>query len=170
MSAALIALAAKVGAPLVEGIIARRLGDGAGKLASEVIAMIAGEVGTTPAMLPEVSAVNTKRVEDAIVNAEASAPEMLALYSQEAEGRIRLLEAEGREPFWAWAWRPAGMWGLGVLWFWNVMILHIANAWFKIALPPVPFSDLLQLSALYMSLYMGGHTVKALMTEWRAKA
>lgn len=170
MSAALIALAAKVGAPLVEGIIARKLGDAAGQLAGEVVDLIADGAGTTAEMLPEAIAADPARVSDAILRAEAELPQMIELYSQEAEGRIRLLEGEKAEPLLFRAWRPMGMYGLGLLWIWNVILLHVANALWRIALPPVPYDILLQISALYMSLYMGGHTVKSVVETWKAKA
>lgn len=170
MTPALLALIIQVGAPLVERIVSRRLGDAAGGLASEVIGLIADGAGTTPAGLEAAIASDPQSVERAIVAVEAGAPELIAVYAQEAEGRIRLLEAETREPLWVWGWRPLGMYGLGVLWFWNAIVLHIANAIWKTALPPIDWAVLLQISALYMSLYMGGHTVKAVVDRWRAGA
>ena len=67
------------------------------------------------------------------------------------------------------AWRPLGMYLIGFLWLWNVVLLHVANAIWKIALPPVEFAVLLQISAIYMGLYMGGHTVKATVQNFMKK-
>jgi hypothetical protein len=52
------------------------------------------------------------------------------------------------------------MWLLAFLWMWNIVILHVANAIWKIALPPTDFTVLLGLTSVYMALYMGGHTLK----------
>ena len=73
-------------------------------------------------------------------------------------------------PLWTWAWRPAGMWGLGALWFWNLILLHVANAFWKIALPQADLGLLFQLTAVYMGLYMGGHTVKDVVQKWKGAA
>lgn len=51
------------------------------------------------------------------------------------------------------------MYLLGFLWLWNLVILHVANAAWKIALPPLDTANLLALTGLFLSLYMGGHTV-----------
>jgi hypothetical protein len=46
-----------------------------------------------------------------------------------------------------------------------VMLLHVANAIWKIALPPMPWDQLIYFSGLYMGLYMGGHTVKDVVAK-----
>ena len=40
------------------------------------------------------------------------------------------------------------------------MIVHVANAIWRIALPPTDFTVLVGMSSVYMALYMGGHTLK----------
>ena len=52
---------------------------------------------------------------------------------------------------------------------WNAIILHVANAIWKIALPPMPCEHLMAISALYMTLYMGGHTIKDVAGKWIGK-
>lgn len=158
---ALISIAAAAGAPLVERILRRRIGGQAGDLAADVVGQIARELGTIPAQVEEVAERDPAAARQAVERVETMAPELIALYSQGLEGQFKLAMAEatgGR--FFCWAWRPLGMWGLGALWFWNVMILHIANAYWKIALPPMDLNILLQLTVVYCGLYMGGHTVK----------
>ena len=83
--------------------------------------------------------------------------------------QLATLAAEQDEPLWARMWRPGGMYLIGFLWLWNAVILHVANAIFKIALPPMPWDILMGLSSLYFALYMGGHTVKDLVGKWVAK-
>ena len=46
-------------------------------------------------------------------------------------------------------------------------LVGVANAIFKIALPPAPWDMLMGFTALYLSPYMGGHTVKSVFATWR---
>lgn len=96
---------------------------------------------------------------------------MVALYAQGLEMQAALAKAEMERESWIiWAWRPAAMWGFGFLWFWNLVIIHIANAYWRIALPQADLAMLFQLNAVYMGLYMGGHTVKDFVsTRWGAR-
>lgn len=96
---------------------------------------------------------------------EAEMPEKIALYAAELEARSALFEREDADGRFSRWWRPAGMYLILFFWAWNIVLLHVFNAIWKIALPPVDFWVLLQFSALYMSLYMGGHTVKAVMAR-----
>lgn len=157
----LIAIAAEIGAPLVENILRRRIGGTAGDLAADVVGQIARDMGTTPDRLDAAVTADPAAAQAAIRNVEAMAPEMIALYSQGLDGQFKLAMAETTgDRFFCWAWRPLGMWGLGALWFWNIIFLHVANAYWKIALPPMDLNILLQLTVVYCGLYMGGHTVK----------
>jgi hypothetical protein len=172
MAPALIAIAARIGAPLVESILARRLGTENARLGADVIRRIAEHAGVAPepAALEDLAAREPARVEAAIRAVEPMAPEMIALYAAGLEHQFALARAESAEPFLAWAWRPAAMWGFGALWFWNIVIVHVANAYWKIALPVTDLSLLFQLNAVYMGLYMGGHTVKDFVaTRWGDK-
>jgi hypothetical protein len=166
---ALIALAAQVGAPLVEKVLSQKLGKAGGALATEVVRTIADQAGVAPEALEGFAADHPDRVRQAITDTEALAPEIIVLQEAELDARQAIFEAEKTEPVWVRAWRPLGMYGLGVLWFWNVIFLHVANAYWKIALPPMPFEHLMGISALYMSLYMGGHTIKDVAAKWISK-
>ena len=162
MSAALIALATNMGAPLVRAALERRIGSANAGLVTDVLARIAGNAGTTPPELERVLHDNEPRVVDAIRETEAMMPELIALYAQGLEGQFAMLQAEQKGPWWGWAWRPFMMWLLAFLWLWNIVILHVANAYWRIALPPTDFTSLLSLTGIYMALYMGGHTLKDL--------
>lgn len=157
--APLIVLAAQAGLPIIEKVLNRKLGDQNGALAASVIKAIADRAGTPPDDLPNMAETTPGRVIEAMRQVEASAPEMLAAYDRDLQLQLAALAAEQDDPVWMRAWRPGWMYLLGFLWLWNLVLLHVANAAFKIALPPLPTTDLLALTGLFLSLYMGGHTV-----------
>ncbi|MCA3455416.1 MAG: hypothetical protein IOC92_06345 [Rhodobacter sp.] len=163
---ALLALAAEVGAPFIQKALSEKVG---GPLATEVLRTIADRAGVSPAALDETARGQPDLVRQAIAETEALAPEIIALQEAELDAKLAVFESERTEPVWVRAWRPLGMYGLGVLWFWNAIILHVANAIWKIALPPMPFEHLMAISALYMTLYMGGHTIKDVAGKWIGK-
>jgi hypothetical protein len=164
---ALIALATSVGAPLVEKILSRKIGSDNARLATEVVGAIAKRAGVAPEALEEEAARDPDKVGIAIqdVNADV-APELLELLDAELQSKTALLTAETGEAAWISAWRPIGMYFTMFLWLWNAMLLHVANAIWKIALPPMEWPVLMSWSALYLSLYMGGHTVKSVVGDW----
>lgn len=171
MSAALISVATQIGAPLVRDILARKIGRENAQLAETVVKAVADRAGISPDALDEASRdERARQVEDAVREVETGlAPELVALHEAELDARLRVFEMEGREPAFARLWRPMGMYFTFLLWAWNVMFLHIANAVWRIALPPAPWDVLLAWTGLYLSLYMGGHTVKAVAETWSRK-
>lgn len=167
---ALSALALQAGFPLIEKILARKFGDKNGKLAADVLAAIAARARVPVGDLEGLVESNPGKVADAMRDVEANtAADKVDLYLKEQEAQLAMFEAEQEGPAWVSAWRPLGMYLIGFLWLWNAVVLHIANAIWKIALPPMPFADLIQLSGLYMGLYMGGHTIKDALAKWVAK-
>lgn len=163
---ALLSLVAQVGAPFIQKALSEKLG---GPLATEVLRGIADRAGVSPAALDDAARDQPDLIRQAIAETEARAPEIIALQEAELDAKLAIFESERTEPVWVRAWRPLGMYGLGLLWFWNVIFLHVANAYWKIALPPMPFEHLMGISALYMSLYMGGHTIKDVAGKWVGK-
>jgi hypothetical protein len=155
----LATIALHAGLPIVEKVLSRRLGDAKGQLATEVVRKIAEAAGVTPASLETMAEVEPGRVIDAMRSVEKASPEIMALYAADAQLQLAALAAEKGDPGWMRAWRPGWMYLLGFLWLWNLVILHIANAIWKIALPPQDIGTLLALTGLFLSLYMGGHTV-----------
>lgn len=155
----LIALALQAGLPMVEKILSKRIGDDGGQLATSVLRSIAERAGTTPGGLDDVAESTPGRVIEAMREVERSAPDMIAAYDRDLQLQLATLAAEQDDPTWMRAWRPGWMYLLGFLWLWNLVLLHVANAVWKIALPPLPTTDLLALTGLFLSLYMGGHTV-----------
>ena len=169
-ASALISLAGSIGAPLIEQVLAKRIGAGNADLVSNVLAEIAGQLGVAPEEVEGLAEADPGRVETAIIEAEATLGERVALYTQGLEYQLAALKAEAGDPVWMRAWRPAGMYVLGFLWVWAIVLLHVANAIFKIALPQPDLWVLFQLTALYMTLYMGGHTFKDFVsTRWGGK-
>lgn len=164
MSAALISLAGQVGAPLVRDILKKKIGAGNAQLAEDVVTSIANRAGVLPADL-ENGVVEREKVADAIRHVE----QMIALYTRELEASQALAVAEQNEPGWVRAWRPLGMYFTMFLWAWQIVILHVANAIAKIALPPADWQALTLWTSLYLSLYMGGHTVKSVAGTFAEK-
>lgn len=153
---ALAALAAQAGIKLVEKVLTKRLGDEGGQLATDVVAHVAQRAGVLPADLEPLAENEPGRVIAAMRDVEPIIPELLA---HEAEMFRLRLAAEETEPFWMRAWRPGMMYLIGFLWLWNIVLLHVANAIWRIALPPAPWDVLMTLTGTYAALYMGGHTV-----------
>lgn len=160
MSSALVGLAVAVGAPLVEKILARKIGAENADLVTSVIETIAQHAGVSPDAVEGLAETDPELLRDAIQATEAMSPALISLYAKGLEYQTEALRIEAQGPIWMQAWRPLGMYMIGLLWIWNVILLHVANAIWKIALPPMDVWALLQLSALYMGLYMGGHTLK----------
>ena len=162
MTAPLAALAVQIGAPIVRAALERRLG-GDGRLADAVTGAIARRLGAEPETLDTLAETDPGRVIDAMREVERDAPDMIALHAAEIEAAAALAQAMQADPAWMRAWRPGWMYLLGFLWLWNLVLLHVCNALWKIALPPLPTTDLLALTGMFLALYMGGHTVLRLM-------
>ncbi len=162
---AIAALAVQIGAPILAKVLNDKLGANA-PLVGDVLQAVAKRAGVPVAELDALVEADPPRAVDALREVEKVSPELVALYASGLEFQLAQIRAEQGEPLWARAWRPAGMYMLGLLWLWNTVILHVCNAIWKIALPPMPFEALMQISGLYMGLYMGGHTVKDLAAKF----
>lgn len=170
MVAPLAAMALHAGMPLIERILSGTLGDKGGKLATEVIGRVAATAGASPGSLAEFAAERPGSVIDAMREVEKAVPDLVGAYAGDLQLQMAALAAEAGDPVWMRAWRPVGMYLIGLLWLWNVALLHICNAIWKIALPQMDLGSLVQLSGLYMGLYMGGHTVKDVVAKWTGQA
>ncbi len=163
---ALASLALNAGFPVIRAVLEQRLGDTAGGLAADVLGAVAGRAGVRTDQLEELAEQNPGRVIDAMREVEQMTPELVGLYAKGLEHQNALLMAEQEEGGWKAAWRPLGMYFVMLLWAWQVVILHILNAIYKIALPPMPYDQLVTFTGLYMGLYMGGHTLKDMAAKW----
>lgn len=164
--APLVALALQAGFPMVTAALQRKLGDKNGTLAADVLGSIAGRIGVAPDEVERIAGETPGRVIEAMREVERMTPELIALYTKGLEGQFALLQAELAEGGWQAAWRPLGMYFVIFLWLWQVVLLHVSNAVWKIALPPMPWEHLITFTGLYMGLYMGGHTLKDMVAKW----
>jgi hypothetical protein len=162
----LAALALKSGLPLIGAILKGKLGGQNGALAVDLIDALAKRAGVEPAALEGLVETSPGKVIEAMKVVEPMTPELIALYQQGLEHQNQLLMAEQEEGGWKAAWRPLGMYFVMLLWAWQVVILHVCNAIWKIALPPMPYAELVTFTGLYMGLYMGGHTLKDMAAKW----
>jgi hypothetical protein len=162
---ALAALALQSGFPVIRSILERKLGDANGALAGDVLAALAARANVKPAELEALAEATPGKVIDAMRAVEPMTPELIALYAKGLEHQNQLLMAEQEEGGWKANWRPLGMYFVMALWAWQVIVLHVANAIWKIALPPMPWEHLVTFTGLYMGLYMGGHTIKDVATK-----
>lgn len=156
--AIIVAAAAKVGAPLVKAIVEKHAGPLAGTLAGSVIDQVASKVGV-PA--EELAHADPAVVESAVRSIEAETPEMIALWQAGLAGQFALLQAEQTEGFWQSAWRWGWMYLLAFLWICAFLLFPIIRA-FGFFIEPIDPAQLLTLTGWFISLYMGGHTVKEL--------
>ncbi|WP_299370460.1 hypothetical protein [uncultured Tateyamaria sp.] len=166
MSAALLSLATQIGAPIVSRVLANKIGPAGAALAGEVLQAVAQRAGVAPDELDAVADATPDLVVGAIREVEQIAPGMVALHTLLAEEQFKLQHAELNKEHWiAWAWRPLWMMLLGLLWVWTLIVAHLLNAVWKWALP-TDAATLMALTGLFLTLYMGGHTVKDAISKW----
>jgi hypothetical protein len=155
-SAVILGMAAKIGAPIIKDIIEKRIGGATGDLAGTVIDAVVSKVGV-PA--EELASAPVGRLEEAVREVEQQTPELIALWAAGLKGQFDLLQAETKEGLWASAWRWGWMYLLAFLWLCAFLLFPVLKA-FGIALDPIDSATLMTLTGWFISLYMGGHTVK----------
>lgn len=150
--------AVKVGAELVGKAVSGLFGDKGGEIADTVIGSVADKLGV-PA--EQIATAPAKDVEAAVKATEGDMPDIIALWARGLDGQFALLEAETHEGFWQAAWRWGWMYLLAFFWTCYIIAFPVAAAlgW---PVDRVDASILLTLTTWFISLYMGGHTVKAL--------
>ena len=159
----LISVASKVGATLVKTVLEDKLGVPAGgnggDLVGTVIDAIAGKAGVAPTELPQLP---QPQLEAAVTAAEADMPGLIDLHRIGLQGQFALLMAEQGEPWYQGAWRWGWMYLLAFFWLWRIVVLPIVNSRAANSIEAIDLAVLLTLTTWFISLYMGGHTVKAL--------
>lgn len=160
MNPALIGLAKKLGAKVIHDVLVKKIGKDKADLADAVIREIADHAGLGPEQVEAAAEKDPVSLEEAIRTVEPMAAELVALYAQGLEGQFALLQAEQKEPWFAWAWRPMWMYLLGWLWLWHFFGLGVVNAVFRASIVAGDPVVLMQLTGLFLALYMGGHTIK----------
>lgn len=166
-------IATRIGAELVGKAVGGRFGEAGGRLAEQAIETVAEKLGVSPDQVP---AQPEAKVEEAVLATEALMPELIELWSQGLDGQFALLQAETSAGFWQSAWRWGWMYLLAVFWIFHILIAPIA-ATAGFAIERIDVSVLLTLTTWFISLYMGGHTVKALgesainaVRTWKGRA
>ena len=155
----LATIAAEVGAPIVRDILTKRIGPKGGELAEAVIKTVAGKAGVQP---EELETVSEPDLREAVLATEAETPELIALWSAGVEGQFALLKAEMKEGFWQSAWRWGWMYLLGIYWTFYLLIFPIVETLTGVLIQRVDITILMTLTTWFISLYMGGHTIKSL--------
>lgn len=170
LASILIEAATRVGAPIVKQLLEKHLGGAAGEIGGMVIDTIAGKAGVPPDDLPSVPA---KELEAAVAATETETPQLVATWveQQREANRLMLAEMDKSESWWTWAWRPAWMWFLGFLFLFRLVLLPIADAALGSDIAAsVDISTMMTLTAWFMGLYMGGHTLKDLAVKWAGRS
>lgn len=167
----LAATLAKAGAPILSGALstaAGAIGGPAGALlgsgASAIIGALADALGTdpTPEAVAEKVEADPSAAASAVQQVEASKGDVIAAIHAETARQLALAET-ARESFFSWGWRPAMSWTLIGLWLWAMLILPTLKALALPALQPVPMDNLLAFTGIWLTIYGGGHTIKAVL-------
>ena len=170
LASILIDVAAKVGAPIVKSLLEKHVGGPIGDIGGMVIDAIAGRAGVPP---DDLRSVPTKDLEAAVAATEADAPQLVAAWvgQQREANRLMLAEMSKGRPWWTWGWRPAWMWFLGFLFLFRLVLVPVTDAILGSSIAAtVDLSTMMTLTAWFMGLYMGGHTVKDALTKWAERS
>ncbi len=170
LASILIEAATRVGAPIVKQLLEKHLGGAAGEIGGMVIDAIASKAGVPPDDLPSVPA---KDLEAAVAATETETPLLVATWAEQQReaNRLMLAEMDKSESWWTWAWRPAWMWFLGFLFLFRLVLVPIADAALGSDIATsVDISTMMTLTAWFMGLYMGGHTLKDLAVKWAGRS
>lgn len=166
----LVSVAGKVGATLVE----KYLGAGTGPIAEVLVDTIAGKAGVPREKLPELP---PKDLEAAVLATEAEAPELVTAWAVQQKQAHDMMRAEMEKgPLWSWAWRPGGMYLIGVYWTLYIIVYPLLNLMLKLFKASatletmVDVATLLAVSGGFISLYMGGYTALKGIEKWKGKA
>lgn len=161
-------VARRVGAPAIERLMTRALGETAGGIARDVAGAVLGEIGARAGdVAPEdLEDVTPAALDKAVRAVEPLTPEIILAHVESQRLSLELQRAEMERTTWSWAWRPATMWLIGALWLWSLVAVPLANAALGAGLP-VHLDALIWLTTAYMALYMGGHTVKEGIARWK---
>lgn len=132
---------------------------GATEVTGKVVDAVAEKLGVPASSIPQFK--DSQQLKDAIVAAEPVAADILAELNKSQDLMNQSIGMDyAKSEWWAWGWRPAWMWMLGLLWTYVLIGQPIVKAALLPALQPVDVSLLLAVSSIFMTFYMGGHTAK----------
>lgn len=159
----LIGVAAKVGAPIVKGLLEEHVGGTAGQVGGAVIDAIAERAGVPVEKLPSLP---PAELEQAVQAVEDESPRILeALLESQREANKLMLAEMQKESSFGWLWRPAGMWLMLVCVAWFIILRPVINAMLWAWTPGLQIevgmdlANFLGIFTIYTGLYMGGNTL-----------
>lgn len=161
---ALAKLVVEAGAPVLGAAIGGPAG-AAATLALHTLAKAFG-VGVTPEAVAAAVQTDPKAAEK-VASAESESAGQVAVVMAQTAADLAKAEMQ-RESFFSWGWRPAGAWMCIGLTIWQFLVVPIVKSSIAPAFPPIPWEQLAQIFTIYMGLYMGGHTIKAVADARRA--
>jgi hypothetical protein len=139
--------------------IGAALGGPVGAQVGGVLAAILG-VEASPAAIGE-----AVTADPGVVQATEAAPpaDLSAWLSTHAAMAAALATSEVARPsFFAWGWRPAFSWLTAFLWAWTAVVRPVVVSLTGVSIEAVPYDHLVGFSGLWLAIYGGGHTVKAI--------
>lgn len=152
------AVAARIGAPIIKQVLQNHVGSVEGSLAAAVVDEVAQRIGVPVNQLHQVE-------EDdlglAVRGVESNMPQIIALWQKGLEGQFAMAEADSNAGGLAAAWRWGWMYLLGFFWVCAFLIFPLSKS-LGVELDPIDVGTLMTLTGWFISLYMGGHTVKVL--------
>ena len=155
---------AEAGTTVLARIIQKKL-PGAGGVVRELATALG--VKATPEAIAAAYKDDPGPVVAAAKDIESSDPAYWQYLAQAGTDQAALIKREDERDNWfAWAWRPAMCWLLIVLWGWNGLLLQVVNAAFGAAIEGLSIQDLLAYSGIWLTIYGGGHTVKAIADRY----
>ncbi|WP_079213469.1 hypothetical protein [Brucella pituitosa] len=154
----ILSSAVRTGSEIVKDIVSAQLGPTIGGLAGTVVDTIAGSLAVDPEAIPTLPA---DQIDGAVVAAEDNS-EILRLYVEQQRLTNDLLVAEinKSEALWTWAWRPAWMWFLMLVWFYVLLVAPIVSGITGVIFEIPELGVVVSLTITFVTLYMGGHTLK----------
>jgi len=154
----ILSSAVRTGSGVIKDIISAQLGPTIGGLAGTVVDTIAGSLGVEPGEIPSLPADQI----DAAVTVADNDKEIIQLYIEQQKLTNSLLTAEMNksESLWTWAWRPAWMWFLMLVWFYILLAAPIVGGVTGVKFEIPELGVVVSLTLTFVTLYMGGHTLK----------
>lgn len=157
----LAAVAAEVGAKSLHKLLTDKVGARNADLADAAVRAVAARANILPEQIPQAILDEKPRIVDAVREVERMTPELAAVYQKGIDLQLAELQAREIEPLWTWGWRAAWMWALLALWIWALVGQPLVTGLSGFTVTPIDISILLQLTGIFLALYMGGHTIKS---------
>ncbi len=152
----------KAGATTLGTIIGGPLGTAVGGLVGQAVA---GALGLDEATPQAVSAEIAKDPTEAATRLQElesdRASEWAALQAKGFDLMAAIQAQEGAEGFFSWGWRPALSWLIAAIILQSFIVGPWMLAVFGLSVA-VPYDNVVGISAIWLTIYGGGHTAKAI--------